>query len=109
MATISLRPDMFEKNPIIGRLVWPLVLLVSSLAPARGEIRPEFELDRDPEIRIPATIKAFSERQKLLWLQALERPEADLQRMAAEAIARGDMAGVPGMEDAAPGLLKIVT
>src|SRR5262249_17560825 len=102
VATISPRAEMFENDPIVRRLVWPLVLLVSGITPARGEIRPEFDVDHDPEIRIPATIRKFSDRQKPLWLQALARPEADLQRMAAEAVARGHAAGVAGMEEAVP-------
>jgi hypothetical protein len=100
---------MSRNKAFVQKFVWPLVLCALSCAPAWGEIRPDFEMDHDPEIRLPPPVKAFSDRQKLLWLQALARPEADMQRMAAEAIARGHAFGIPGMEEAVPGLVAILT
>ena len=73
----------------------PVLLLSGSTASAESKIRPDFEMDRDPEIYVP--VRVLSERQKALWQEALARPEADMQRMAADAIARAHAAGFPEM------------
>jgi hypothetical protein len=88
--------------------MWLLMLFTSGSAPAWGEIRPEFEMEHDPEISLPAPVKEISARQAQLWLQALARPEADMQRMAAEAIVRGKANGMTGLEEAIPGLVAIL-
>src|SRR5262249_33170541 len=49
------------------------------------------------------------QRAKSLWLQALARPEAEMQRMAAESISQAHAAGFPGMEEAIPGLVAVLT
>jgi HEAT repeat protein len=84
------------------------ILIVASASVARAGIRPDFEMDRDPELHVPAKIDVFSSRLKPLWLEALKRPEADMQRMAADAIGRGHLAGVADMTDAVPRLVEIV-
>lgn len=43
-----------------------------------------------------------------LWLQALARPESELQRMAADTIALAHRAGLPGLDVAADRLLAIL-
>lgn len=73
------------------------------------EIRPEFAMDSDPDLIIPDPIKQFSKKYKPLWLSALARPEADLQRLAAETIAEAHRVGVPELSEAQPRLIKIVT
>ncbi|MGE5195333.1 MAG: HEAT repeat domain-containing protein, partial [Deltaproteobacteria bacterium] len=88
-------------------VVVPLVTWIA--ASARAEIRPDFEMDGDPEIHVPATVMVFSKRLKPLWLQALARPDADMQRLAADAIGRGHEGGMPGMDEAVPGLIAILT
>src|SRR5262245_11783478 len=99
---------MFRMNSSFRSVPCLLALALSGAASARGEIVPEYEMDRDPEILVPAPVKDFSDRQKPLWIQALARPEADLQRMAAEAIGRGHAAGISGMEEAIPQLVAIL-
>jgi HEAT repeat protein len=84
-------------------------LLAASASVARAGIRPDFEMDRDPELHVPAKINVFSSGLAPLWFEALKRPEADMQRMAAEAIGRGHRSGVPEMTDAVPRLVEIVT
>jgi HEAT repeat protein len=86
-----------------------VLLLFCSAGSARGEIRLDFEMDHDPEIHIPAAVTVFSNRLKPLWLEALARPEADLQRMAAAAIGRAHVAGFPDMDGAVPGLIAVLT
>ncbi|MCX7422317.1 MAG: HEAT repeat domain-containing protein [Planctomycetia bacterium] len=82
-------------------------LLVVGGNVAVAEIRPEFAMDSDPELTIPNPIKQFSKKYKSLWLAALARPEADMQRLAAETIAEAHLVGVPEMSDARTTLLKI--
>jgi HEAT repeat protein len=41
-----------------------------------------------------------------LWLEALARPESDLKRQAADAIAKAHQLGMPGLAEAVPPLLK---
>src|SRR5712691_10892190 len=90
-------------------LLVPLLVVLSGAAPARGEIRPDFDMNRDPEIILRAPVKVFSERLKPLWLQALARPEADMQRMAADAIARAQKFGIPAMDETIPALVAVLT
>ncbi len=91
------------------RLLW-LLLLSSLIVPQalRAEIRPEFIMDKDPELRVPEPRKVWAPRFKQLWLEALSRPEHDMQRMAADTIAKAHQIGVPGLEEAIPTLTKLV-
>ena len=73
-----------------------------------AEIRPEFAMDSDPELKIPDPIKRFTKKYKPLWLSALARPEADMQRLAAQTIAQAHVIGVPQLDEAVPTLMKIV-
>ncbi len=75
---------------------------------AFAEIRPEFAMDSDPQLIIPDPIKQFSKKYKPLWLSALARPEADMQRLAAETIAQAHSIGVPELGEAQPTLSKII-
>lgn len=83
--------------------------LIAECNIATAEIRPEFAMDSDPKLIIPNPIMRFSKKYKPLWFEALARPEADLQRLAAETIAQAHIVGVPEMNDARATLLKIVT
>jgi HEAT repeat protein len=65
-------------------------------------------MEKDPELIVPEPETVFSPQLKPLWLKALARPEADLQRQAADAIARAHRLGMKGLSDAVPELLKIV-
>ncbi len=53
---------------------------------------------KSPELPVPREVWVFPEEAKALWLTALERPEADLRRQAAEAIALAHRRGVKGFE-----------
>jgi HEAT repeat protein len=86
-----------------------VLLLLSSSAWARAEIRPDFEMSGDPQLDVPAPVRGYSPRLKSLWLEALARPEADMQRLAADAIARAHALGIPGMNEAIPGLTTVLT
>jgi HEAT repeat protein len=94
------------------RIVLYLLILICQLvaSPAPGdELRAAFAMDADPEFHFLEPVKFFSAGYKPLWLQALARPEADLQRLAAETIAQAHEFGFPGMGEARPRLLEILT
>ena len=76
--------------------------------PSNAEIRPDFLMDSDPKLNIPDPVMHFSPELKSLWLAALERPDADMQRLAAETIARGHQYGVPGLMEAVPRLESLL-
>jgi len=73
------------------------------------EIRASYAMNSDPEFHTPARIKTFPKSFKPLFLQALARPEADLQRRTAETIAQAHEFGYPEMTEARPRLLEILT
>jgi HEAT repeat protein len=87
--------------------VW-LSLLICGTPLARAEIKPEYLMDHDPEIQSLPPIRAFPPRLGAVWLAALARPEADMQRMSADAIARGRRAGVTELEAAVPRLVELL-
>lgn len=71
-------------------------------------IEPDFLMDSVPDLRVPDPVANFNPSLKRLWLAALDRPEIDMQRMAAETIARAHPYGVPGLEEAVPRLEQIL-
>ncbi|MBL8848393.1 MAG: hypothetical protein JNG89_01860, partial [Planctomycetaceae bacterium] len=88
-------------------LPWMIVLCCTAPCSAAG-ITTDFLMDSDPEIRAPDPVVAFDPALKSLWMEALQRPEADMQRMAAETIARAHRLGVPDLAAAVPPLERIV-
>src|SRR5690349_13253379 len=72
------------------------------------EIHPNFLMDSDPHLEPPPVVHQVPPRCKALWLEALDRPEADLQQMAARTIARAHALGMEGLADAMPALLRLV-
>ena len=99
---------MARHRPTIRSILCVALLFVSA-AEARAGIRADFEMDRDPELRVPAEVSVFPGRLRPLWFEALQRPEADMQRMAADAIGTGHRAGVPDLTGAIPRLVEILT
>ncbi len=79
-----------------------------STTPGYAELRTDFLMDSDPKLNIPDPVMHFSPELKSLWLTALERPEADMQRLAAETIARGHQYGVPDLMEAVPRLESLL-
>ncbi len=82
--------------------------LLIVMASAQAAIEPDFLMDSDPTLREPDPVKKFTRDFKGIWIQALERPETDMQRMAAETISRAHQYGVPGLIEAVPVLEKIL-
>ncbi|WP_197532505.1 HEAT repeat domain-containing protein [Symmachiella macrocystis] len=65
-------------------------------------------MDSDPGIQIPEPVKDIHPNLTTLWLEALNRPEIDMQRMAAESIARASQRDIPGLDKAVPRLEEIL-
>jgi len=83
-----------------------LVCLPAALAVSARGAEVEYALDSDPVIEVPETeIVKFSPKLKPLWLAALARSEADLQRQAAGAIARAHRLGATDLSDTAEPLI----
>jgi HEAT repeat protein len=83
-------------------------MLLRAAPPASAAIEPDFLMDSDPPLVIPDPVANFNPRLATLWIAALNRREIDLQRMAAETIARGHEYGIPDLIEAVPALEKIV-
>ena len=86
-----------------------LTVCCMTVATAHGEIRVEFAMDHDPEVTAPEPVMIFPENVLPLWLNALARPEAEMQRMAAETIADSHAFDLPNIQTAKPALTKIVS
>ena len=93
------------------RLLRSVVLGLSALVVipgVEGQITTDYLMFSDPDFARPVREPQFSEKLSEVWLQALSRPEADLQRMSAESMARGAKLGVPGLEKAIPRLQELL-
>lgn len=78
-------------------------LLVPTARPGDGVDAPMYH---DPELPVPRVVRKLPDRLPGLWVEALGRPEADMKRRAAEAIAMAHEQGRPGMIAAAPALVR---
>jgi HEAT repeat protein len=85
-------------------LVWLWVSLCHTSQSRCATIDLDFLIDSDPELVVPQPVAHFHPALKSLWIMALERPEIDMQRMAAETIARAHQSGMPNLIEAVPAL-----
>ena len=83
--------------------------IAADATPQRVPIQPDFLMLRDPAFVIPPPIREFDPALLPLWLQALQRPEADLQRVTAETIVSAQKSGIPGLIATRPRLQEILT
>ncbi len=86
-----------------------LAVFCMTVATARAEIRVEFVMDLDPDVTPPEPVMNFPENLLSLWLKALTRPEAEMQRMAAESITQAHALQLPDIDKSKPVLIKIVS
>jgi HEAT repeat protein len=63
---------------------------------------------RDPDLPVPELVLRFPEAAKALWLRALERPEVEMRRQAAEAVALARRRGATGLESMAGPLIAVL-
>ncbi len=59
------------------------------LSPCRGDFDEAIDspMYQNPDLPAPSLERIFPEKAKALWLKALNRPEADVRRQAADAVA----------------------
>lgn len=88
--------------------VWLAVWLGWAGSEVLAGIEPDFLMDSDPELRIPKPVENFNPAMAALWIAALERPDADMQRLAAETIVRAHEYGIPDLHKAVPDLERIL-
>ncbi|HEV8061699.1 MAG TPA: HEAT repeat domain-containing protein [Gemmataceae bacterium] len=92
--------------------LYPLLLLgvffgVAGATPlCAGDETFDTQIYSDPNIPVAQVEKVFHKRLTSVWLQALARPEHDLQRQAASAIALAHRKGQTGLEQTVPPLLR---
>ncbi len=99
---------LYPASRRLCRSVFAIVCLCAMTRAAVAEIQTDFLMDSDPQYPASEPIKDFDPRLTELWLQALDRPEIDMQRMAAETIARAHIHGVPDLHAAVPRLEEIL-
>lgn len=85
-----------------------VMVTMFAVASAHAEITADFLMQTDPEFRPLDHVKDFKLDFKTIWRQALERPEADYQRLAAETVARAHLHGIPDLIELAPILKKLL-
>jgi HEAT repeat protein len=89
------------------RPFWSLTLgCLLGVCAARAEDIVDSPMYRDPDLPKPRLVKIFPDRCVPLWLQALERPEADFRTKAALTIAEAREAGMIGLEVTIPALVR---
>ncbi|RPI86875.1 MAG: HEAT repeat domain-containing protein, partial [Planctomycetaceae bacterium] len=106
-----LRAPACPRRSMTGVLLALLLTAPSAWAPrlAAAEIRPDYQFFHDPDLERPVTTRKFDERLSELWLEALNRPEIDLQRMVCESIVRGVKIEVPGLDACIGRLRELLT
>jgi HEAT repeat protein len=80
--------------------------------PAAAEdrrLRPEFAMYHDPEFPRPTIERRLNPNLVSLWREALARPEADMQRLAAQALAESGRDGFLGLDECQADLLEVAT
>jgi HEAT repeat protein len=80
-------------------------LLLVCVARARDGV-VDTQIHDDPKIPVAPIVRVLPQGLVKLWLQALARPENDLKRQAAAAIAQGRQRNVPGLEAAIAPLVQ---
>jgi hypothetical protein len=91
---------------------WPLVFSFAAIllchTAAAFDDRIDDIMYHDPEFAESTARIEFSDDLKLLWLQALARPDSELQRMAADTIALAHRSGMKGLGDTADKLIAVL-
>ncbi|CAN5340911.1 hypothetical protein BH10PLA2_BH10PLA2_30150 [soil metagenome] len=82
------------------------VMLLSASAARAQEVVVDTQIHDDPKIPVALIVKVMPKGLLELWLQALARPENDLKRLAAAAIAQAHQRRLPGLEPAITPLMQ---
>ena len=106
VATGTPRMHRGRRSTILVWVVSVLPLCAGQQPGAAAEIAVDSTMYSDPPIDIAVPTKEWPPELKPLWMEALGRPESDLQREAADAIVRAHAAGMPGLAGTADALAK---
>ena len=100
------------------RLVFALWMLAGWSSFASAQKRPFWQTDpfanykhamyERPKLQLDSAYEVHLEGLKELWLKALARPDAQLQRMVVDTLAIAHHRGVPGLEDTADRLTELL-
>ena len=106
---------MIAMNPIGWRrfslfVVLAMLALVrwSAHAASAAELSVDDAMYQDPELNLPKWRLIFSKKFKPLWLQALDRPDAETRRLAADTFTIASGRGMTELEDAADHLQAVL-
>jgi len=87
----------------------PLLLfgwLANPSVSADDLVKLETVMDVDPEVVLTETEPVFSDKLLPLWVEALQQPDSDFQRQAAETITRAHEKGMAGLSESSSLLIK---
>jgi len=105
-------PSAGSKPALSNAFRWRGVISVAAMmtcsVAAAFDDRVDDIMYQDPAFPDVVARTEFPDDLTPLWLQALARPESELQRMAADTIALAHRAGMPGLDVAADRLLTIL-
>lgn len=98
-----------SKTPSGRRIRWAVLLfsVVSMTSQLAVAVEVDWIMYRDPVLRKPPTVVRFTPGLIPLWIQALESPQRDLKRRAAEAILVAHQKGLSGLELTIEPLMKL--
>jgi HEAT repeat protein len=92
-----------------SRLLGFVLLILAATPAAQGEIRPDFLMDTNTDCTpFPPVKRLDLPKNVSLWIEALGRPEIDMQRMASDSISTAALEGVHDLPKAIPALEKIL-
>jgi HEAT repeat protein len=91
-----------------GIAVFGAIVGLADLPASAAEVRIDHVTEFDPKADAPPDILRYPPRLKELWLAALGRPEAEMKRQAASAIAEAHRSRVPEMAQTVPALEKVL-
>lgn len=82
---------------------------IPTTQPARPMVELDWPMRQDPLLNPPPIKNVFDPRLIQLWLAALDRPDLDTRRQAADAIAEATLKGMPNTQElAGPKLLQVL-
>lgn len=85
-----------------------VVLWLCAGANSSAEVRSDFAMESDPDMKLPVRARVFIKDYKPYWIEALARPEAETQRQTADVIADAYRLGMRDLEWVHPLLTSIV-
>ena len=91
---------------------WPIVISLAAILLCHRAAALDERIDdimyQDPAFSESTARVEYSDQFKLLWLQALARPDSELQRMAADTIALAHRSGMKDLADTADQLIAVL-